>query len=316
VRRLIEVTGTVLVLAGAAGVVAVRGAHDERSGARAEQARVAAMRPAYANLRDMPGHYIGVYVPGLPESYAGVTKFTAATGVRPTNVTYYSSWQEPFNVNFAATAATHVTAPLIQIDPQGVSLRGIARGRDDGFLVQYADAVRAYRHAVILSFGHEMNADWYSWGYRHTSPATFVAAWRHIVTVFRRQGADNVTWLWTVNVTSGRGVAPFAPWWPGDRYVTWVGIDGYFYTRATTFSGLFRADIDGIRRLTTAPVLITETGATPGVGQAAKVAQTFAGVRKYQLLGAVWFDARGARNWRLRPAALAVIRREEEGATG
>ena len=28
----------------------------------------------------------------------------------------------------------------------------------------------------------------------------FVAAWRHIVTVFRALGARNVTWLWTVNI--------------------------------------------------------------------------------------------------------------------
>lgn len=27
----------------------------------------------------------------------------------------------------------------------------------------------------------------------------FVAAWRHIVTIFHGRGADNVTWLWTIN---------------------------------------------------------------------------------------------------------------------
>jgi mannan endo-1,4-beta-mannosidase len=308
---MLEIAVAVVVLAVAVVVVAVRAVHDERSGAQAEAVRIAAMRPAYASLRDYPGHYIGVYTAGLPRSYAGVTRFTAATGVRPTNVTYYSGWREPFNVNFAATAADHVTAPLIQIDPAGVSMTHIARGRSDGFLIQYADAVRAYRHPLIISFGHEMNADWYSWGYRHSRPAAFVAAWRHIVTVFRQQGADNVTWLWTVNVTSGHGVAPFARWWPGGKYVSWVGIDGYYYTRSTTFAGLFGADLTAIRNFTSAPVLITETGATQAADQPAKVAETFAGVKKYQLLGAVWFDARGARDWRLRPAALAVIRRQE-----
>ena len=64
----------------------------------------------------------------------------------------------------------------------------------------YAKAVRSYRHPVILSFGHEMNGDWYSWGYRHTSPATFVAAWRHIVNAVPPLDARNVTWLWTVNI--------------------------------------------------------------------------------------------------------------------
>ena len=60
-------------------------------------------------------------------------------------------------------------------------------------------ASATFGHAVVIGFGHEMNASWYSWGYGHVPPATFIAAWRHIVTLFRSEGADNVTWLWTVN---------------------------------------------------------------------------------------------------------------------
>ena len=71
------------------------------------------------------------------------------------------------------------------MDPAGISLAAIASGRLRQLPDCYAEAVRAYRHPVILSFGHEMNGNWYSWGYRHTSPAAFVAAWRHIVTLFR-----------------------------------------------------------------------------------------------------------------------------------
>ena len=33
-----------------------------------------------------------------------------------------------------------------------------------------------------------MNAYWYSWAKGREKPATFVAAWRHIVTLFRAQG--------------------------------------------------------------------------------------------------------------------------------
>ena len=49
--------------------------------------------------------YLGVYERGAPVSYAGVNAFTAATGVRPDVVMYYSSWQEPFQVSFAINAA-------------------------------------------------------------------------------------------------------------------------------------------------------------------------------------------------------------------
>ena len=75
----------------------------------------------------------------------------------------------------------------MQIDPTGVSLTAIASGHYDAYLRSYASAVKAFGRQVILSFGHEMNGSWYSWGYRHTSPAVFVAAWRHIVTVFRTE---------------------------------------------------------------------------------------------------------------------------------
>ncbi len=90
--------------------------------------------------------------------------------------------------------------PLVQINPTRINLAAIASGHYDAYLTSYAEAVRSYRYPVILGFGHEMNGSWYSWGYRHSSPAAFVAAWRHIVTLFRELGARNVTWLWTVNI--------------------------------------------------------------------------------------------------------------------
>ena len=67
--------------------------------------------------------------------------------------------------------------------------------------------MRAYRRPVILSFGHEMNGYWYTWGNTHTSPADFVDAWRHIVTLFRAEGAENVTWLWTINAIQNEAQA-------------------------------------------------------------------------------------------------------------
>jgi len=165
-------------------------------------------------------------------------------------------------------------------------------------------AVRSYRHPVIIGFGHEMNGWWSSWGYRHTTPAVFTAAWRHVVTVFRTDRVKNVTWLWTVNVIDFRGaIRDPSPWWPGDRYVTWVGLDGYYRTSALRFAALFGPTIRVVRTLTRDPILISETGAAPAAGQPAKIADLFGGVRAYGLLGAVWFDAVGHQDWRIRGAA-------------
>jgi hypothetical protein len=253
-----------------------------------------------------------VYASQVPESYAGVAGFMTATGVRPNLVAFYSGWLEGFPASFAAKAAKEGAVPLVQIQPTGVALAKIAAGRYDSYLSTYAEAVRAYGHPVVMSFAHEMNGSWYPWGYRHTSPKTFVAAWRQVVTVFRAAGADNVTWLWTVNIIDGTGRGPIpspAPWWPGSSYVNWVGIDGYYFQPSWRFAPLFGPTITAVRALTGDPILIAETAAAPTAAQPAKVAELFAGVRAYGLLGFVWFDTIGSRNWRLNSRGAVALRK-------
>ena len=270
--------------------------------------------PVSATLPAAPQSYLGVYLPGVPDSYAGVPTFTKTTGVKPDVLAYYSGWLEPFRAAFAVAAARQGAIPLVQIDPDGTDLAAIASGRYDPYLAAYASAVRSYRLPVILGFGHEMNGSWQSWGYKHESPAEFVAAWRHIVSLFRRLGAGNVTWLWTVNVIEERGDIPSpVPWWPGSRYVTWVGIDGYYPTSSTTFASLFGPTIVTVRKLTGDPILIAETGVATAAGQPGRIADLFAGIRTYGLLGFTWFDALGKQDWRLTgPAAVAALRRGAE----
>ena len=118
-------------------------------------------------LPPTPHSYVGVYAPLVPASYAGVTAFTNATGVTPDITMFYSGWFESFPKGFATTAAQHGAVPLVEIDPSGISIAEIASGHYDGYLSSYAEAVRAYHHPIILSFGHEMNGTWYSWGRRH-----------------------------------------------------------------------------------------------------------------------------------------------------
>jgi mannan endo-1,4-beta-mannosidase len=257
-----------------------------------------------------PGFYVGVYPRGVPLSYAGVTAFSSAAGIRPHIVLYYSGWLESFQAGFARTTAEHGAVPLVQINPEGTSLAAIASGQYDAYLSSYAEAVRAYRGPVILSFGHEMNGNWYSWGFRHTSPEVFVAAWRHIVDLFRGVGVRNVTWMWTVNVINSQyGVPSPVSWWPGRSYVTWIGIDGYYLRPSSTFVSVFGPTIAAVRALTRDPILVSETAAPPGRGQPEKIADLFAGVHLYGLLGFVWFDAVHGGDWRLNgPAAFATLR--------
>jgi hypothetical protein len=282
-------------LAAAAAIIVVAGRHDQSAAAHSASPP-AALR---ITLPAEPGTYLGAYTPGVPGSYARVTAFTKATGVRPNVVVYYSGWLEPFQKSFAKQVAKHGAVPVVQIQPAGIDLSAIASGRYDHYLASYAADVLAYGHPVIMSFGHEMNGTWYSWSNGNSSPKAFVAAWRHIVNLFRTAGADNVTWLWTVNVIDPQaGIPDPRAWWPGSSYVTWVGIDGYYTSPNIKFASLFGPTIFAIRTITNDPILIAETGAA-GASQPASIADLFAGIRSYQILGLIWFDADTRKDWQL-----------------
>ena len=93
--------------------------------------------------------------------------------------------------------------------------------------------------------------------------------------------------------------------------MNWVGIDGYYLKPSWQFAPVFGPTIIAVRELTGDPILIAETGATHAVGQPAKIADVFAGIHQYGLLGFVWFDTTNGsgQDFGIRsPAAIAAFR--------
>ena len=275
----------ILILTIAIAVAAVAG-----SGVRLIRSLHSSNPPvAHASLPVEPAAYLGVFEPGAPPGYETIAGFTQAAGRKPDLVGYYTGWLQPFDTSYANLLRRHGIIPYVQIDPTDASMPEIAAGVYDSYLSSYADGVADFGHAVVIGFGHEMNAPWYSWGYGHVPPSTFVAAWRHIVALFRAEGAENVTWLWTLQADE-LGTGPVAYWWPGTEYVTWIGIDGYYRYPSDTFASVFSKTIDQVRAFTGKPILLSETAVGPRAGQLFKIQDLFHGMAKYKMLGLVWFD--------------------------
>jgi hypothetical protein len=245
--------------------------------------------PAHSSLPSQAASYLGVFEKGTTPSYQQVAEFAKLARKQPNLVGYYSGWSEKFQTSFAERVFSQGETPYVQIDPTFASVSGIAAGVYDGYLTTYADSVRDFKHSVVIGFGHEMNDKRYLWGYGHVPAQTFVAAWRHIVTLFRAQGAENVTWLWTVQAETPQ-TGPIADWWPGRSYVTWVGIDGYYKNQADSFDSLFSQTIKDVRGLTDRPILLSETAVGPAAGGFTKINNLFSGIRDNSMLGLVWFD--------------------------
>ena len=260
----------------------------------------------HSSLPPVSDSYLGVFEPGSPPSYQPIAEFANIAGRTPNLIGYYSGWAQPFATSFAEMVHRHGLIPFVQIDPTYASVAAIAAGDYDVYLRLYADSVKDYGHQVVIGFGHEMNATWYSWGYGRTPASTFVAAWQHIVTVFRSEGADNVTWLWTIQADQP-GTGPVASWWPGASYVTWIGIDGYYYRPSDTFASVFGKTINEVHAFTDEPILLSETSVTPLADQYANIHNLFEGMSQYNMLGLVWFDKNQSdlsasidhQNWRI-----------------
>jgi mannan endo-1,4-beta-mannosidase len=321
-----HVSGLAVAATAAAGTVAVvtvvvataspnagAGASSPAAGARPPAAAEAGGGPhrvAHATLPAKPLSYLGVYADGVPEGFGGVTQFAARVGVNPNIALYYSSWSEQFKSAFAWQAYDDNVTPAVQVEPFGVSMAAIADGKYDGYLDQFAGQVRDFGHAVIIGFAHEPNGSWYPWGEGSVSPAVWIAAWRHVVDVFRGQGADNVIWLWTVN-SQGTQAAMAGAWWPGSGYVSWVGVDGYYAAPGDNFQRVFGTvltEVQGFGK----PVIISETAVGPGTGdQVSGIDNLFAGLRSSRLLGLIWFDeaqdsGQYKQDWRLEGSSALI----------
>ena len=274
----------------------------------------AAMTGPPGKLKASPDSYLGVYEPGEVGSYQPVSNFASQIGRNPNVLLYYSTITTPFQSIFAERAQQNGAVPLIQLNPGSASMQDVADGREDSYLKSFAEQLRSFGHPVILAFASEPDGTWYNWGYTHTSPSVWIAGWRHTVTVFRQAGADNVTWLWTVNAELGSATGPLSDWWPGSQYVTWVGIDGYYFQSNATFTSVFASTIHDIHAFTSDPILISEVAIGPVAGSS-KIAGLVQGVENNNLLGFVWYDQKQTgsiyhQDWRLEdsPAAMAAFR--------
>ncbi|WP_245929814.1 glycosyl hydrolase family 26 [Allonocardiopsis opalescens] len=80
---------------------------------------------------------------------------------------------------------------------------------------------------AFVTFDHEADADQrYN---RRGTPREFTLAWRHIVDLYREEGADEVVWVW--NVTGWPDNFDRLPrLWPGNGYVDWLSWEGYNMT--------------------------------------------------------------------------------------
>lgn len=260
-----------------------------------------------AGLRDPAARkFFGVQAPGAPDSLGPVHSFAASLGVKPNLIGQYMSWNDPLDTRAVTNAWSYGALYYMVWEPYHSTVAAIADGRSNGYITQFAQQVRTLNLPVAISFGHEMNGWWYPWGTTGTTAAQFVAAWRLIHRLFAAAGASNVIWVWNPNVISAEPQLDLSAYYPGNAYVDWVGITGYFgATGPDTFDGVYGPTMQEIRGFTGKPFVIAETSVQSGPNAVAAAQNLVSGVReRSDVLGFVWFNYdKAGIDWRLETRA-------------
>lgn len=177
---------------------------------------------------------------------------------------------------------------------RGTGHRRILDGSFDQLIARNARRLRRLGRPVLLRWAWEMNGDWYAWSAaRNGDDASgYVRSWRRLHDIFRTEGAGNVSWVWSPNWNNTPDVSwnKMAGYYPGDRYVDWVGVSGYNLRRETpqTMFGPIYAAYTGRK-----PLMIAEIGAKDrgGSTKADWIKLFAAWCRQMPGVGAVtWFD--------------------------
>jgi hypothetical protein len=170
----------------------------------------------------------------FPNEPGGVARLQARVGRRLAIVNRYVPWTFT-NWSEIATYLRGGHLPLVSWSAApDTTAAAIASGSQDTVIRTAALVLKHAGGRVFLRPFYEFDQPHGHPRYIGT-PAEVVAAWRRLAGIFHAAGARNVRLVWCPMAFDFQGGIA-GSFWPGDRYVNWVGADGYNFPGATWHS--------------------------------------------------------------------------------
>jgi beta-mannanase len=270
--------------------------------------------------------FLGINTNAGAYDFGALDAFIQATGTRPAAMQFTQGWaNDRFDRGVFDRIVARQMLPILSWEPWDYQNRGesqdqpdyrlaaIIDGRYDEYIRSWANGITALRYPVVIRFAHEMNGFWYPWCEQsnHNQPGDYVKAWRHVHQIVQEAHATNVTWLWSPNV-SYTNSTPLQRLYPGDEYVDWIGLSGYYGTAGVknyvSFDRIFSRTFNELAAITDKPIVITETGATNANGERERwIREMFQQLPNHpNVVGVIWFEAVKEIDWRLASTSAAA----------
>jgi mannan endo-1,4-beta-mannosidase len=218
---------------------------------------------------------------------------------------WFTNWDTPFEGTMVKRILELNRIPLITWQATGKPLSAISEGRYDTYLRGWAKGVRDIQGEVYIRLFPEMNGNWTSW---NGNPKQLVAAWQHIVTLFRQEGATNARWVWSPNVTDEPSIEAnrMELYYPGASYVDVLALDGYnwgttrIYTTWKRFEDIFQTPYERVTALGKQQVWLAEIASTEHGGDKATWINDMLDSTAFPRINAVvWFNENKETDWRI-----------------
>ncbi len=182
----------------------------------------------------------------------------------------------------------------------GDLLKQIGDGAYDENITAVCKKLGGLNAPIFIRWGHEMDSPNNRYPWSHGSPDDYISAYRHFVTTCR-EWIRNGYYIW-----SPLGVAGFADYWPGKKYVDYVGlivfgttqIDILTLGQPRSFTEVFTPLYERVIAFDL-PVMIAELGVEGEPAyQDAWLRGLFRNAKQFPLLKtAVYFNAKDVVKW-------------------
>jgi hypothetical protein len=151
----------------------------------------------------------------------------------------YRRWQHaPYTMAFSV--------PMLPDTPHA-TIQSCADGADNAHWRQFGRIIRRYGlGSSIIRLGWEFNGTWTHWA--ATNPTAWAQCWRQAVTAARTT-APQLRWDWNVNRGVSSALADPTRAYPGNHYVTMIGVDSYDWWPAASTPGGWHQQLDGTQGL-------------------------------------------------------------------
>ena len=258
------------------------------------------------------GASISSEIRGLAAEKAAVDELERAMG-RSLDIHHnFYTFDEAFPTDVERADLQVGRIPMISWNGKPVTTRAIANGRYDDLITQRARDTKALGQPVLVRWFWEMDGN--KKEEFAGTPEQYIAAWQHIVGIFRSEGADNVRWVWCPNASAFNDGEAQA-FYPGPDFVDWTCADGYNWApgRAGDDYRSFKEIFSGFyfwAAQQNKPIMVGEFGVQER--KAGEKAEWITATREAiktdfpQMKAVVYFSANKDYDWRLTTSESAI----------